>query len=94
MECFGTRGFRHRVSARRVDVAAVPSVPVLLGVLVLTVLGVVLVQLINNNLVLLGVPSTWQRAAVGILLLVGVGVQAVDASRRRRRPAAALEGAA
>lgn len=59
-----------------------------------TVLGVVLVQLINNNLVLLGVPSTWQRAAVGILLLVGVSVQAIDASRGRRRPAVALkEGA-
>lgn len=50
-----------------------------------TVLGVVLVQLINNNLVLLGIPSTWQRAAVGLLLLLGVGVQAVAASRARRR---------
>jgi simple sugar transport system permease protein len=51
-----------------------------------TVLGVVLVQLINNNLVLLGIPSTWQRAAVGVLLLLGVGVQAIGASRARRRP--------
>lgn len=59
-----------------------------------TVLGVLLVQLINNNLVLLGVPSTWQRAAVGILLLVGVGVQAIDASRRRKRPAATLQESA
>lgn len=52
-----------------------------------TVLGVVLVQLINNNLVLLGIPSTWQRAAVGMLLLLGVGVQAVAATRARRRAA-------
>ncbi len=51
-----------------------------------TVLGVVLVQLINNNLVLIGVPSTWQRAAVGVLLLLGVGAQAVAASRVRRAP--------
>lgn len=50
-----------------------------------TVLGVVLVQLINNNLVLLGIPSTWQRAAVGMLLLLGVGVQALAATRARRR---------
>jgi len=50
-----------------------------------TVLGVVLVQLINNNLVLLGVPSTWQRAAVGVLLLLGVSAQALGASRNRRR---------
>ena len=59
-----------------------------------TVLGVALVQLINNNLVLLGVPSTWQRAAVGVLLLLGVGVQALDASRRRRRPAVPLQESA
>jgi len=53
-----------------------------------TVLGVVLVQLINNNLVLLGIPSTWQRAAVGMLLLLGVGVQAIAAGRARRRTVA------
>jgi simple sugar transport system permease protein len=51
-----------------------------------TVLGVVLVQLINNNLVLLGIPSTWQRATVGVLLLLGVSVQALGANRDRRRP--------
>lgn len=51
-----------------------------------TVLGVVLVQLINNNLVLVGIPSTWQRAAVGLLLLIGVGVQAITAARSRPRP--------
>ena len=59
-----------------------------------TVLGVVLVQLINNNLVLLGVPSTWQRAAVGVLLLVGVGVQALGASRGRRQSAVAMQESA
>lgn len=51
-----------------------------------TVLGVVLVQLINNNLVLIGIPSTWQRAAVGLLLIIGVSVQAITAMRARRRP--------
>lgn len=51
-----------------------------------TVLGVVLVQLINNNLVLIGVPSTWQRAAVGALLLIGVSIQAIAALRARRTP--------
>lgn len=51
-----------------------------------TVLGVVLVQLINNNLVLVGIPSTWQRAAVGLLLLLGVSVQAIASARARTRP--------
>lgn len=51
-----------------------------------TVLGVVLVQLINNNLVLIGIPSTWQRAAVGALLIIGVSIQALAALRDRRKP--------
>ncbi len=51
-----------------------------------TVLGVVLVQLINNNLVLVGIPSTWQRAAVGVLLLAGVSIQALASTRARSRP--------
>lgn len=50
-----------------------------------TVLGVLLVQIINNNLVLIGVPSTWQRAAVGILLIVGVSIQALTAMKARKR---------
>jgi simple sugar transport system permease protein len=50
-----------------------------------TVLGVLLVQVIGNSLILAGVPSAWQRAAVGTLLVIGVGVQAVSARRRRRR---------
>ena len=46
-----------------------------------TTLGVLLVQVIYNSLILAGVPSAWQRTAVGVLLLVGVGIQAL-ASRR------------
>jgi simple sugar transport system permease protein len=50
-----------------------------------TVLGVVLVQLINTSLVLVGIPSTWQRAVVGMLLLLGVTVQAVGRTRGKKR---------
>lgn len=48
-----------------------------------TVLGVVLISLINNSLVLLGVPGFWQRAAVGVMLLIGVSAQAWRGRRRR-----------
>ncbi|GGD69123.1 ABC transporter permease [Microbacterium murale] len=48
-------------------------------------LGVLLVQVINNSLLLAGVPSAWLRAAVGILLILGVGIQAVTARRRAKR---------
>ncbi|QDB78649.1 ABC transporter permease [Georgenia wutianyii] len=49
-----------------------------------TVLGVLLIQVINNSLILAGVPSAWQRAAVGLLLVLGVGVQALAARRAAR----------
>jgi len=49
-----------------------------------TVLGVLLIQVINNSLLMIGVPSAWQRAAVGVLLLIGVGVQALAASRAKK----------
>lgn len=47
-----------------------------------TTLGVLIIQVINNSLILAGVPTAWQRAAVGILLIVGVGIQALSAKRK------------
>jgi simple sugar transport system permease protein len=35
-----------------------------------TLLGVVLVTLINNVLILAGVPSTWQKVIIGAFILV------------------------
>ncbi|MBL3688174.1 ABC transporter permease [Leucobacter zeae] len=55
------------------------------GSVVGTVLGVLLVQIINNSLILMGVPTAWQRAAVGMLLALGVGVQAIMARRAAKR---------
>jgi simple sugar transport system permease protein len=59
-----------------------------------TVLGVVLIALIKNSLILLGVPGTWQRATVGLLLLIGVSAQALSARARRRPVEALAEGVA
>jgi simple sugar transport system permease protein len=50
-----------------------------------TVLGVVLIAMIKSSLILMGVPGSWQRAAVGVLLLIGVSAQALAAAGRRRR---------
>lgn len=63
-----------------------------------TLLGVLLVQVINNSLILIGVPSAWQRTVIGLLLVIGVGVQAVAARRAARTGGATsspvvLEGA-
>jgi simple sugar transport system permease protein len=59
-----------------------------------TVLGVLLITLVKNSLILLGIPSTWQRFAVGMLLLIGITAQSLSASTRRRRPALAGEAPA
>jgi simple sugar transport system permease protein len=55
-----------------------------------TVLGVVLIALIRNSLILLGVPGSWQRFAVGAMLIIGVAAQALTASSRRRTATATL----
>ena len=46
-----------------------------------TVLGVLLISLIKGNLILLGVSGSWQRAAVGALLIIGITVQALNESK-------------
>jgi simple sugar transport system permease protein len=55
------------------------------GSVIGTVLGVLLVQVIKNSLLLVGVPSAWLRTAVGLLLVIGVGVQAIAARRKYRQ---------
>ena len=56
-----------------------------------TVLGVLFINLIKNNLVLLGVSSSWQRAAVGALLVIGITLQAISETRRNKRRRALSE---
>ena len=46
-----------------------------------TLLGVLLVVVINNSLIMAGVPSTWQRVVVGSLILLAGAFFVV---RRRR----------
>ena len=53
-----------------------------------TVLGVVLLVLVNNSLILLGVPTTWQRVVVGAILVGAAGATAMR--ERGRRPAASV----
>ncbi|WP_216395629.1 ABC transporter permease [Arcanobacterium phocae] len=55
-----------------------------------TILGVILISLIRTSLVPLGVPAIWQQTMVGIMLLLGVSLQALSTRTKPIRPI--LEG--
>lgn len=55
------------------------------GTMVGTFLGVFLVLVINNSLILLGIPSYWQKFIVGLLILVGTGITAYQTKRSALR---------
>ncbi len=55
------------------------------GTILGTLLGVCLVVIINNSLILLGVPSYWQQIVVGSLILIGTGLPAWQNRRNEAR---------
>lgn len=57
------------------------------GTLTGTVLGVALIVLVRNSLIVLGIPSTWQSVAIGVLILIGTGLPAWQAKRAAARAA-------
>jgi len=57
------------------------------GTLTGTVLGVTLIVLVRNSLIVLGIPSTWQSIAIGVLILIGTGLPAWQAKRAAARAA-------
>lgn len=46
-----------------------------------TVLGVLLINLVTNNLIMLGIPNYWQAFFVGMLIIVGVSITSLRAKR-------------
>jgi len=55
------------------------------GTVLGTVLGVILVVIANSSLILIGVPTVWQRVVIGLIILVGTGIPAVRARRAGKR---------
>ena len=51
------------------------------GTLTGTLLGVALIVLVQNSLIVVGIPSTWQSVAIGLLILIGTGVPAWQAKK-------------
>ena len=46
-----------------------------------TILGVLLITLVQNNLNMLGIPTSWQTFAVGLVLLLGAILTSIQAKR-------------
>jgi len=53
-------------------------------------LGVVLIVVTNNSLIVLGVPATWQKVAIGALLLIAIGLPLLAQRRRPSGPGVAM----
>lgn len=54
------------------------------GSVIGTILGVVLVQVLNRGLIFMGVSAEWQRMVVGLLLIIFVSVPAITGKRQRQ----------
>lgn len=55
------------------------------GTLTGTMLGTLLIVIVQNSMILVGVPTIWQGIALGVLIIVGTGISAVQLTRARKR---------
>ena len=55
------------------------------GSLTGVMLGTALIVIVDNSMILVGVPTFWQGFALGALILIGTGVSAVQLMRSRSR---------
>jgi len=60
------------------------------GTLTGAMLGTLLIVIVQNSMILVGVPTFWQGFALGVLIIIGTGISAVQLTRRSRRRSAAL----
>ena len=61
------------------------------GTVLGTLLGVILVIIANSNLILIGVPTVWQRVVIGIIILVGTGLPAIRERQASKQAASVAE---
>lgn len=53
------------------------------GTVLGTILGVILVTLVNNSLILLHIPTYWQKVAIGIIILIGIGLPTYQENKKK-----------
>ncbi|MDR1768353.1 MAG: ABC transporter permease [Propionibacteriaceae bacterium] len=54
------------------------------GSLTGVMLGTLLIVIVQNSMILLGIPTFWQQFSLGVLIILGTGVSAVQTSRAGR----------
>jgi simple sugar transport system permease protein len=55
------------------------------GTVIGTLLGVALVVIMNNSLILMGIPSVWQKVVIGLIIIIGTGIPAYQNRQAARR---------
>ncbi|MGC3953705.1 MAG: ABC transporter permease [Propionicimonas sp.] len=60
------------------------------GTLTGVMLGTLLITTVQNSMILLGIPTFWQGLSLGLLIIVGTGISAVQLSRSRNQLRAAV----
>ena len=61
------------------------------GTVIGTLLGVILGIIANTNLILIGVPTVWQRVVIGVIILVGTGLPAIRERQASKQAASVAE---
>jgi simple sugar transport system permease protein len=51
------------------------------GTITGTLLGVALIVIVQNSLIVIGIPTTWQSVTIGLLILIGTGLPAYRAKK-------------
>ena len=53
------------------------------GTITGTLLGVLMITIINQNLILLGISSYWQQVVIGLLIIISVGITSYREKRAK-----------
>jgi simple sugar transport system permease protein len=62
------------------------------GTVLGTILGVSLLCVLQNGLIILGLPARWEGAVSGLVILIAVSASALEASRQMNMRRAARKG--
>jgi len=55
------------------------------GTLTGAMLGTLLIVIVQNSMILVGIPTFWQGFSLGVLIIVGTGISAIQLTRARKR---------